>query len=120
MAPIFRSETTDCARYCGSFIYDDESLANAFADYFTDKISIIREELQLKTNTADHHFLDPPAYSGVKFCEFEPVTAEYLANLINASSLKSCQKQSSYRLTATPWSTGCSSRHLIIAWAMHP
>ena len=91
MAPIFRSETTDCARYCGSFIYDDESLANAFADYFTDKISIIREDLQLKTNTADHHFLDPPAYSGVKFCEFEPVTAEYLANLINASSLKSCQ-----------------------------
>ena len=69
---------------------DDESLANAFADFFIDKISIIREELQLKKNTADYHFLEPPAYSGVTFCEFEPVTAEDLSNLISASSLKSC------------------------------
>ena len=44
----------------------------------------------MKKNTVDDYFPEPQSYSGIKFCEFEPVTADELSNLIGASSLKSC------------------------------
>ena len=69
---------------------DVKSLANAFADYFTTKISNIREELQLKKNSVDTYLPEPSTYSGVKLCEFKSVTTKELHSLISGSSLKSC------------------------------
>ncbi|KAK3751926.1 hypothetical protein QZH41_010686, partial [Actinostola sp. cb2023] len=64
---------------------DNESLANAFADFFINKISDIREELQLEKNTVDDQFPEPPPYYGTKLCEFELVTTEELSKLIRSS-----------------------------------
>ncbi|KAK3754683.1 hypothetical protein QZH41_015382 [Actinostola sp. cb2023] len=69
---------------------DNEFLANAFADFFINKISDIREELQLEKNTVDDQFPEPPPYYGTKLCEFELVTTEELSKLMRASGRKSC------------------------------
>ena len=61
---------------------DNETLANAFADFFINKISNIREELQLERNTMDDHFPEPPPYQGSTFCEFKFVTTKELSELI--------------------------------------
>ena len=57
------------------------SLANAFADFFTNKILNVREELQLEKNSVDNQFPEPPPYHGTMFCEFEPVTTNELSEL---------------------------------------
>ena len=69
---------------------DNESLANAFADFFTNKILNVREELQLEKNSVDNQFPEPPPYHGTMFCEFEPVTTNELSELIRTSGRKSC------------------------------
>ena len=69
---------------------DNESLANTFADFFIDKISNIREELQLEKNSIDDQFPEPPSYHGTTFCEFKLVTTKELSGLIRTSGRKSC------------------------------
>ena len=70
--------------------HDNVSLANEFANFFTDKITAIREELQLEKNAVDDCLPEPPPYSGDRFCEFQPVTIEELSNLVGSSGSKSC------------------------------
>ena len=70
--------------------HDNISLANAFADFFTDKITAIREELQLEKNAVDDRLPEPPPYSGDRFCEFQLVSIEELSNLVCSSGFKSC------------------------------
>ena len=61
--------------------YDNESLTNAFGDFFINKILNIREELQLEKNTVDDQFPEAPPYHGTTFCEFELVTTKELSEL---------------------------------------
>ena len=68
---------------------DVKSLANAFADYFTTKISNIREELQLKKNSVDTYLPEPSTYSGVELCEFKSVQPRscIVSSVVRVSSL---------------------------------
>ena len=68
---------------------DDEFLANAFADYFTEKIITIREELQNKRGTTNHAQVELP-YSVSEFNHFKSVSCDELSNLVPRSTLKSC------------------------------
>ena len=66
---------------------DDESLASAFADYFTEKITAIREELEAKRCTTTHASVGLLC-SGPGLNHFNPVSCDEL--LVSKSSLKSC------------------------------
>ena len=68
---------------------DDEFLANAFADYFTEKINTIREGLQSKRGTTNHAQVELP-YTGSEFNHFKSVSCDELSNLVPRSTLKSC------------------------------
>ena len=68
---------------------DDESLANAFADYLIEKITTIREELQEKRGTTNHAQVEL-LYSGPWFNHFKSVSCDELSDLVPRSTLKSC------------------------------
>ena len=68
---------------------DDEFLANVFADYFTEKIIIIRKELQNKRGTTIYAQVELP-YSGYEFNHFKSVSCDELSDLVPRSTLKSC------------------------------
>ena len=67
----------------------DESLANAFADYFIEKITTIREELQEKRGTRNHAQVEL-LYGGSDFNPFKLVSCDELSDLVPRSTLKSC------------------------------
>ena len=69
---------------------DNESLANAFVDFFTTKISLICDELQVKRNSVENISELGNNYCGTKLTEFEPVYCDDLSKLIGTSTLKSC------------------------------
>ena len=69
---------------------DNESLANAFVDFFTTKISLICDELQVKRNSVENITELGNNYYGTKLTEFEPVHCDDLSKLIGTSTLKSC------------------------------
>ena len=68
---------------------DDEFLANEFADYFTEKIITIREELQNKRGTTIHAQVEL-RYSGSEVNHFKSVSCDELSDLVPRSTLKSC------------------------------
>ena len=68
---------------------DDESLANAFADYFIEKITTIREELQEKRGTTNHAQVEL-LYSGSEFNHFKSVSCDELSDMVPRPTLKSC------------------------------
>ena len=68
---------------------DDESLANAFADYFIEKITTIREELLQKRGTKYHAQVEL-LYNGSEFNHFKSVSCDKLSDLAPTSTLKSC------------------------------
>ena len=68
---------------------DDEFLANEFADYFTEKIITIREELQNKRGTTIHAQVEL-LYSSSEFNHFKSVSWDELSDLVPRSTLKSC------------------------------
>ena len=68
---------------------DDKFLANEFADYFTEKIITIREELQNKRATTIRAQVEL-LYSSAKFNHFKSVSWDELSDLVPRSTLKSC------------------------------
>ena len=68
---------------------DHESLANAFADFFTDKITAIREELHLCRGGPAEPLVEV-SYDGPKFECFKQVSCQELSDLLAKSSIKSC------------------------------
>ena len=64
-------------------------LANVFADYFIEKITTIREELQEKRGTTNHTQVEL-LYSGPGFNHFKSVSCDELSDLVPRSTLKSC------------------------------
>ena len=68
---------------------EHESLANAFADFFTDKITAIREELHLCRGGPAEPLVEV-SYDGPKFECFKQVSCQELSNLLAKSSIKSC------------------------------
>ena len=68
---------------------DDEFLVNEFADYFTEKIITIREELHNKRGTTIHAQVEL-RYSGSEFDHFKSVSCDELSDLVPRSTLKSC------------------------------
>ena len=68
---------------------EHESLANAFAVFFTDKITAIREELHLCRGGPAEPLVEV-SYDGPKFECFKQVSCQELSNLLAKSSIKSC------------------------------
>ena len=69
---------------------DDESLASAFADYFTEKITAIREELEAKRCTTTYAPVELLC-SGPELNHFKPVSCDELSDVVSNSNLKSCK-----------------------------
>ena len=68
---------------------DDESLANVFADYFIEKITTIREELQRKKVYSIHSQVEL-LYSGPGCNHFNSVSCDELSDLVPRWTLKYC------------------------------
>ena len=68
---------------------DHKSLANAFADFFTDKMTAIREELHLCRGGPAEPLVEV-SYDGPKFECFKQVSCQELSDLLAKSSIKSC------------------------------
>ena len=68
---------------------DHESLANDFADFFTDKITAIREELHLCRGGPAEPLVEV-SYDGPKFECFKQVSCQELLDLLAKSTIKSC------------------------------
>ena len=64
-------------------------MANAFADFFTDKITAIREELHLCRGGPAEPLVEV-SYDGPKFECFKQVSCQELSDLLAKSSIKSC------------------------------
>ena len=63
----------------------DEALANTFADYFMEKISKIRDDLQSHPEySPEHRDID-------QLVQFHPVSAEYTSKKIRKMARKSCE-----------------------------
>ena len=58
-------------------------------DYFIEKITTIREELQEKRGTTNHAQVEL-LYSGSEFNHFKSVSYDELSDLVPRSTLKSC------------------------------
>ena len=68
-----------------------EVLPNRFADYFEQKISNIRTELDLRRTEVQNPFPDSSQrHSDAQLGHFTPVTTTQLANLISKTARKSC------------------------------
>ena len=63
----------------------DEALVNTFADYFTEKFSKIRHELQ------SHPEYSPKHRNIDQLVRFHPVSAEYISKEIRQMASKSCK-----------------------------
>ena len=63
----------------------DEPLMNTFTDYFMEKISKIRDELQSHPeHSPEHRNID-------QLLQFQPVSAEYISKEIRQMASKSCE-----------------------------
>ena len=63
----------------------DEALVNTFADYFMEKVSKIRDELQSYPEySPEHRNID-------QLVQFHPVSAEYISKEIRQMTSKSCE-----------------------------
>jgi hypothetical protein len=66
-----------------------DELCNRFATFFQDKIRAIHDGLKEVRNS--NFPLDPdPHFAGSSFDNFDPVTEDHLAKIINSSASKSC------------------------------
>ena len=67
-------------------------LAERFSDFFTDKISKIRQSIQgLNNNTSNYMGANEPHFTGTPLTAFTPATEDEVRKVINKAPSKSCE-----------------------------